>query len=82
MIHSSVVETVVELVGIMDSKCYLIPRLRNLPLADVPRYRIPPGSRYDPVGPGEPRLPGGGRSGFGGGAPPNPFGGFGGNDFI
>ncbi|OCK76611.1 hypothetical protein K432DRAFT_360064 [Lepidopterella palustris CBS 459.81] len=47
----------------------------------------PPGSRYDPVGPGGaprdgrmgPRFPGGG--GMGGG-PPNPFGGFGGNDFI
>ena len=49
----------------------------------------PPGARYDPVGPGDgvPRdplrnrrfPPGGG--GMGGG-PPNPFGGFGGNDFI
>ena len=47
----------------------------------------PPGARYDPIGPGGaprdnrgggPRFPGGG--GFGG--PPNPFGGFGGNDFI
>ncbi|KAF1362741.1 hypothetical protein EJ07DRAFT_105206 [Lizonia empirigonia] len=47
----------------------------------------PPGARYDPIGPGgaprdnrggRPRFPGGG--GFGG--PPNPFGGFGGNDFI
>ncbi|KAJ4301633.1 hypothetical protein N0V90_003726 [Kalmusia sp. IMI 367209] len=53
----------------------------------------PPGSRYDPVGPGGaprdnrggPRFPGGG--GFGGlggagGRPPNPFGGFGDGDFI
>jgi hypothetical protein len=48
----------------------------------------PPGARYDPIGPGGaprdnrggagPRFPGGGS--FGG--PPNPFGGFGGNDFI
>lgn len=46
--------------------------------------RIPPGARYDPVGPGGPRFPGPGRGGFGGagGAPHNPFGGFGGNDFI
>jgi len=36
----------------------------------------PPGARYDPVGPGAP--PRGGM----GGRPPNPFGGFGGNDFI
>jgi hypothetical protein len=61
-------------------------------------YRAPPGARYDPVGPGDgppnlrggPRFPGrggglgggglgGGSGGFG---PPNPFGGFGGNDFI
>ncbi|KAI4215214.1 MAG: hypothetical protein LQ349_009173 [Xanthoria aureola] len=48
--------------------------------------RAPPGARYDPVGPGDgppnirggPRFPGGGV----GGRPPNPFGGFGGNDFI
>ncbi|KAI4151685.1 MAG: hypothetical protein LQ341_000860 [Variospora aurantia] len=49
--------------------------------------RAPPGARYDPVGPGDgppnlrdggPRFPGGG----GGGGPPNPFGGFGGGDFI
>lgn len=46
----------------------------------------PPGARFDPVNPGQrgpPRgsggLPGGGRLG---GGPPNPFGGFGGNDFI
>ncbi|TVY48859.1 hypothetical protein LOCC1_G000999 [Lachnellula occidentalis] len=36
----------------------------------------PPGARYDPVGPGFPP-----RGGMGGG-PPNPFGGFGNNDFI
>lgn len=56
-------------------------------------YRVPPGARYDPIGPGDgppqgrggPRFPRGGGGGFGGGgggAPPNPFGGFGGNDFI
>lgn len=40
--------------------------------------RAPPGSRYDPVGPGggHPR-----EAGLGG-RPPNPFGGFGGGDFI
>ena len=48
----------------------------------------PPGARYDPIGPGGaprdgrgsggPRFPGGG--GFDG--PPNPFSGFGGNDFV
>lgn len=47
--------------------------------------RAPPGARYDPVGPGDgpPNLRQGGRfpGGFGG-RPPNPFGGFGGNDFI
>lgn len=52
--------------------------------------QVPPGARYDPIGPGDgpprdlrgaPRFPGG-RGGFGGGGPPNPFGGFGGNDFI
>lgn len=57
----------------------------------------PPGARYDPIGPGDPlrdnrgggpRFPGGGGfggpgGGFGaGGRPPNPFGGFGGGDFI
>ena len=56
----------------------------------------PPGARYDPIGPGDPlrdnrgggpRFPGGGGfggGGFGGvgGRPPNPFGGFGGNDFM
>jgi hypothetical protein len=40
----------------------------------------PPGARYDPLGPGGegPRYEGG----RGGGPPNNPFGGFGGNDFI
>lgn len=57
----------------------------------------PPGARYDPVNPGDPlrdnrgggRFPGGGFGGPGGppapnpwGGPPNPFGGFGGGDFI
>lgn len=49
--------------------------------------RAPPGARYDPVGPGDApqdlrggmRFPGGGG---GRGGPPNPFGGFGGGDFI
>ncbi|KAH6662983.1 PI31 proteasome regulator N-terminal-domain-containing protein [Halenospora varia] len=36
----------------------------------------PPGARYDPLGPGD-----GPRGGMGG-RPPNPFGGFGSNDFI
>ena len=66
----------------------------NKPLADMVPCRVPPGARYDPIGPGGgpphgrggPRFPGGGGGGggggFGGGAPPNPFGGFGGNDFI
>merc|ERR1711939_1064183 len=41
--------------------------------------QAPPGSRYDPVGPGM----GGPPRGAGmGGRPPNPFGGFGGGDFI
>lgn len=47
--------------------------------------RAPPGARYDPVGPGDgpPNLRGGPRfPGGRGGAPPNPFGGFGGGDFI
>lgn len=43
--------------------------------------QVPGGARYDPVGPGDPRggprFPGGM-----GGRPPNPFGGFGGGDFI
>lgn len=52
--------------------------------------QVPPGARYDPLGPGDgprrgagggPRGPGFG-GGFGGGAPPNPFGGFGQGDFI
>jgi len=49
--------------------------------------QAPPGARWDPLGPGMPRG-GGGRFGGGGGGvggggrPPNPFGGFGGNDFI
>ncbi|KAL9109496.1 MAG: hypothetical protein Q9227_005831 [Pyrenula ochraceoflavens] len=48
--------------------------------------RVPPGARYDPIGPGGgppqglggPRFPGGPRGGGGG----NPFGSFGGGDFI
>ncbi|KAI4118098.1 MAG: hypothetical protein LQ345_001780 [Seirophora villosa] len=46
--------------------------------------RAPPGARYDPVGPGDgpPYLRGGPRFPGGGGGPPNPFGGFGGGDFI
>lgn len=66
-------------------------------LADRNSHRAPPGARYDPIGPGDgppdanlrggPRFPGG-RGGMGGGmgmgmgGPPNPFGGFGGGDFI
>ncbi len=49
--------------------------------------QAPPGARYDPVGPGDGppqggsgRFPGG--QGGIGGRPPNPFGGFGNNDFI
>ncbi|KAN0096574.1 PI31 proteasome regulator N-terminal domain containing protein [Hyaloscypha variabilis] len=38
--------------------------------------RAPPGARYDPVGPGD------GPPRGAGGRPPNPFGGFGSNDFI
>jgi len=41
--------------------------------------RNPPGSRYDPTGPGGAGHP---RGAGMGGRPPNPFGGFGGNDFI
>lgn len=45
----------------------------------------PPGARYDPTGPSDPRsgmgFPGAGHRGPGGG-PPNPFGGFGGGDFV
>lgn len=56
--------------------------------SDVYDPRAPPGARYDPIGPGDgppglrggPRFPPGG--GFGGSRPPNPFGGFGGGDFI
>ena len=46
--------------------------------------RAPPGARYDPPGPGAgpPRGAGGARFGGMGGRPPNPFGGFGDNDFI
>jgi len=57
--------------------------------------QVPPGARYDPLGPGDgPRSGAGGRMGGpgfgrgfrgvggGSGAPPNPFGGFGGGDFI
>ncbi|KAI9732321.1 MAG: hypothetical protein M1834_001528 [Cirrosporium novae-zelandiae] len=42
----------------------------------------PPGARYDPLGPGDgrPSAPGGRR--FPGGGPPNPFGGFGNDDFL
>ena len=47
--------------------------------------QVPPGARYDPVAPGDPRagmrFPGAGHRGPLGG-PPNPFGGFGGGDFI
>ncbi|WPH04618.1 Hypothetical protein R9X50_00751000 [Acrodontium crateriforme] len=48
--------------------------------------QVPPGSRYDPVGPGMGGHPRG--AGMGGrppnpfGGPPNPFGGFSGDDFI
>jgi len=38
--------------------------------------RAPPGARHDPLGPGD------GPRGGSGGRPPNPFGGFGSNDFI
>lgn len=41
--------------------------------------QAPPGSRYDPVGPG---LGGHPRGAGMGGRPPNPFGGFGDGDFI
>lgn len=52
--------------------------------------QAPPGSRYDPVGPGGAprgngggRYPGGGFPGSGaGGRPPNPFSGFGSGDFM
>jgi len=47
----------------------------------------PPGSRYDPIGPGDGPAQGShgafpGRPGGSNGRPPNPFGGFGSNDFI
>lgn len=53
--------------------------------------RVPYGARYDPVGPGDepptgglrgPRGPGGGTRGGPGGAPNNPFLGFGSGDFM
>ena len=49
--------------------------------------QAPPGARYDPVGPGDgPPIGGSGRfpggQGGTGGRPPNPFGGFGNNDFV
>ena len=52
--------------------------------------RVPPGARYDPIGPGDGppnlrggRFTGGGRGGIGGGfGGGNPFGGFGSGDFI
>jgi hypothetical protein len=48
--------------------------------------QAPPGSRYDPVGPGDRPPQGSGmfprHQGGAGGRPPNPFGGFGDNDFI
>lgn len=47
--------------------------------------QAPPGSRYDPVGPGGAPRGGGGGGFSGGGArgrPPNPFSGFGSGDFI
>jgi len=43
--------------------------------------RVPPGARYDPTGPGDPRA-GMGFGGAGRRGPPNPFGGFGSGDFI
>jgi hypothetical protein len=48
--------------------------------------QVPPGARYDPTGPSDPRggpggFPGAGHRGPGGG-PPNPFGGYGSGDFI
>jgi len=44
--------------------------------------RQPPGSRYDNPGPAFGGMPGHPRGAGLGGRPPNPFGGFGGNDFI
>jgi PI31 proteasome regulator len=43
--------------------------------------QAPPGARYDPVGPSD-GLPRGGGLGGLRGQPPNPFGGFGDNDFV
>ena len=76
-----------EVMATMDSP-YLCS-YRDLLETNSPFCRVPPGARYDPIGPGggppqgrgAPRFPGG-PGGLGGGAPPNPFGGFGGNDFI
>ena len=42
--------------------------------------RVPPGARWDDIGPGG--GPRGGGGGGAGGGPQNPFGGFGGNGFI
>ncbi|KXL50054.1 hypothetical protein M433DRAFT_141413 [Acidomyces richmondensis BFW] len=44
--------------------------------------RQPPGSRYDDPGPGFGGMPGHPRGAGLGGRPPNPFGGFGGNDYM
>ena len=44
--------------------------------------QVPPGARYDPTGPGLHPPRGAGGYGSMGGAPHNPFGGFGGGDFI
>ena len=44
--------------------------------------QVPPGARYDPTGPGDPRTGRRFPGGFPGGGPPNPFAGFGGGDFI
>ena len=44
---------------------------------------VPPGARYDPTGPGDPRAGSRFPGGFpGGGQRPNPFAGFRGGDFI
>ena len=78
---------VVATMGSMHLRIYL--DLPENAFSDICLCRVPPGARYDPIGPGHgpphgrggPRFPRAG-GGFGGGAPPNPFGGFGGNDFI
>lgn len=46
--------------------------------------QVPPGARFDPMNPAAPGMGGGGhpRGAGMGGRPPNPFGGFGGGDFI